>query len=238
MTIDNSKKNKKLKNATTPRDGTPIFECLRCGTCCEKGGPCFHQEDRQLIEKGVIPTNCLYTIRKGELASDNVRGCLVPVDSDIIKIKGKNDSWTCMFFDKENKGCTIYDERPLECRALKCWDTRALEQIYASNRLTRKDLISDIEGLWDLVKDHKARCNYEKVQKLIKDLAGGESNSARRELLEIIHYDTEIRKLVVSKGGLDPEMLDFLFGRPLTKTIGNYGVKIKQEGKKICLVAK
>jgi len=36
--------------------------------------------------------------------------------------------------------------------------------------------------------------------------------------------------LVREKGGVDPEMLDFLFGRPLTKTIGNYGLKIKREG--------
>ena len=51
-------------------------------------------------------------------------------------------------------------------------------------------------------------------------------------MLEIIRYDAEIRKLVVARGGLDPEMLDFLFGRPLTKTLENYGIKIRQEGKK------
>jgi Fe-S-cluster containining protein len=191
-----------------------------------------------LIEKGVIPTRYLCTIRKGELANDNVRGGLMRVESDIIKIKGKNNSWVCIFFDGEEKICTIYNDRPLECRALKCWDTREIEQIYARNRLTRKDLISAIEGLWDLVEDHQERCDYEKIQKLIEGLAGSNRKNTRRELLEIIHYDAEIREMVVSKGGLEPGMLEFLFGRPLTKTLVNCGVKIKKTGKKIILDTK
>jgi len=187
-----------------------------------------------LIEKGKIPSKYLYTIRKGELAHDNVKGCLKPVDSDIIKIKGKKDSWTCIFFDEVKKGCTIYDDRPLECRALKCWDARELEQIYADTRLTRKDLVSEVKGLWDLIQEHQARCDYEKIRNLIKDLADGKRAGTRRELQEIINYDAEIRKLVVARGGLDPELLDFLFGRPLTETLGNYGVKVHQiEEKKL-----
>jgi hypothetical protein len=32
--------------------------------------------------------------------------------------------------------------------------------------------------------------------------------------------------LVVQKGGLEPDMTDFLFGRPLTETIRMYGFKV------------
>jgi Fe-S-cluster containining protein len=228
-------KQKKRNSPLAAGPGTTISECSRCGTCCEKGGPCFHLEDRKLIDKGLIPTRYLYTIRKGELAHDNVKGCLMPVDSDIIKIKGKEGRWTCIFFDKLNRGCTLYNDRPQECRALKCWDTRELEQIYAASRLTRKDLVSQVKGLWDLIEDHQARCDYKKIQDLIKNLTGVKRNQARRKLLEIIHYDLEIRDLVISKGGLDADMLDFLFGRPLTQTLGNYGIEIHQDGKKIYL---
>jgi hypothetical protein len=89
-----------------------------------------------------------------------------------------------------------------------------------------------------LVEDHQARCDYEKIQKLIEGLAGSSRKNSRRELLEIIHYDAEIRELVVSKGGLEPGMLEFLFGRPLTKTLVNCGVKIQKTGKKIILDTK
>jgi len=215
-----------------PRTENSQSDCRRCGACCEKGGPGFHIEDRGLVDTGAIPSRCLFTIRQGELAYDNVRGCLMPVDSDVIKIKGKADTWSCVFFDEPGKRCTIYDNRPRECRALKCWDTRELEKIYAGHRLTREDLISEVEGLWALIQDHQQRCDYEIIKKLIDDFNGPFREKTRKKLLEIIRFDAEIRKLVVEKGGMDPEMLDFLFGRPLTKTLPNYGIRIRQNGRK------
>ena len=223
-------------NRNTVKPGTSGSDCVRCGVCCEKGGPGFHQADRALIDKGLIPARCLFTIRQGEMAYDNVQGRLVPVDSDIIKIKGKGDSWTCMFFDEPGKQCSIYADRPQECRALKCWDTRELEKLYADQRLTRADLMSEVEGLWDLIDSHHQRCNYGRIQKLIELLENDPQNSARRELAQIIKYDIEIRELVVSRGGMDPDMLDFLLGRPLAKTLPKYGIKVRQQGQKITLV--
>jgi Fe-S-cluster containining protein len=48
--------------------------CRRCGTCCEKGGPSLHREDRPLVDNGQIPVRHLFTIRRGELAQDNIKG--------------------------------------------------------------------------------------------------------------------------------------------------------------------
>jgi Fe-S-cluster containining protein len=160
------------------------------------------------------------------MAYDNVKQRLEPVKSDVIKIKGKGESWTCIFFDEKQNECTVYEDRPIECRALKCWDTRALEELYDRKRLKREDLISDIEGLWGLIKDHQERCNYETIQKLVKEINSGSGGEARQKLAEIIQFDNEIRKLVVSRGGLDMEMLDFLFGRPLKQTLKNFGLKM------------
>jgi Fe-S-cluster containining protein len=233
-----SGKHKNLKSKK-PRDADiakPIAACRRCGRCCRNGGPSFHHADKGLIEKGIIHCRFLYTIRKGELAYDNVRGCLQTVGSDIIKLKGKQGSWTCRFFDESQKACRIYENRPLECRALKCWDTSEIESIYAENRLSRKDLIAKIEGLWDLIEDHQTRCDYETIRRLVTAVHRYKKEAARCMLIEIIRYDTEMRKLVVSKGGLDAEMLDFLFGRPLLKTLENFGLKVRQNGAKINLM--
>ena len=227
-------KKKALKSSKPAEAGPakPISECKRCGTCCKKGGPAFHQADKALIDTGVIHSKYLYTIRKGELAYDNVKQCLEPVSSDVIKIKGKNNSLTCIFFDEPQSACTIYENRPIECRALKCWDTKALEDLYAKKRLTRKDLISEIEGLWGLIKDHQERCNYKTILKLVDAINSNMKDNGRQKLNEIIQFDTEIRKLVVSTAGLDVDMLDFLFGRPLTETIQKLGLKVQQKGRK------
>jgi Fe-S-cluster containining protein len=226
----------KAKAPAKAGEQKPVSECRRCGNCCRKGGPSFHHADKALIERGVIHSKYLFTIRKGEIAYDNIRQCLEPVGSDIIKLKGKGDGWTCVFFDEKQNVCVIYENRPVECRALKCWDTRALEDLYAKKRLNRRDLIGDINGLWDLVKDHQARCNYKTIKDLIDALDGSTGAEARRKLAEIIQFDIEIRKLVVSRGGLDREMLDFLFGRPLKQTLRNFGLKILQKGDKIIIV--
>jgi Fe-S-cluster containining protein len=220
------KKNLKSKKSAKARQVQSIAECKRCGTCCTKGGPSFHHADKALIETGIIHSKYLYTIRKGEWVYDNVRQCLEPASSDIIKIKEKNESWTCIFFDETQKACAIYENRPLECRALKCWDTQELEDLYAKRRLTREDLISEIEGLWSLVKDHHQRCDYEIIHKLVNAIKAQPNDvQVRLKLAEIIKFDTEIRKLVLSTAGLEPEMLDFLFGRPLTRTIKKMGLK-------------
>ena len=218
------------KNILNIKHTKPITECIRCGTCCQKGGPSFHLEDKMLIEKGVILLKYLYTIRKGELSYDNIKEHLVPAASDIIKIKGQKASWTCFFYNEKQKECQIYDSRPLECRVLKCWDTREIEKIYSKNRLTRKDLMAGIEGLWGLVDDHQTRCSYDMVQGYIESLNGGKNKKALEGILAILQYDAQIRLLVVQKGGLDPEMTDFLLGRPITETIKMYGLKVEKKG--------
>ena len=210
--------------------------CIRCGTCCKKGGPSFHHEDKMLIDTGIIPSKYIYTIRKGERSYDNVKECFLPASSDILKLKGQINSWTCVFFNETNNNCTIYDHRPIECKVLKCWDTREIEKIYAKNRLTRKDLISSVEGLWQLVEGHQERCSYDMLKLFIDSLNTGKKDEALKGILEIIEYEIKIRKLVVLKAGLETDLTDFLFGRPIMETIKIYGLKIKEkEGKYIII---
>jgi len=63
-------------------------------------------------------------------------------ETDIIKIKGKEGTWTYIYLNSEDDSCRIYEAQPLESRRLKCRDTREIENIYAVDRLKRKDLIS------------------------------------------------------------------------------------------------
>ena len=210
-----------------------ITECIRCGTCCKKGGPAFHLEDKLLIEQGAIPSKHLYTIRNGEPSYDNIKGYLILAASDIIKIKAHSGNRSCRFFNETENGCEIYDFRPLECRVLKCWDTRDIEKMYSLNRLTRKDLVSNVKGLWELIDDHQQRCSYHHLKHLAGDLHGNQKDKASEEILAMIAYDTSIRQLVVQKGGLDPELTDFLFGRPLVHTIGMYGFKVDRNASRL-----
>jgi len=197
---------------TSPSSRPP---CSRCGTCCRKGGPALHREDRHLVEQGLIHTRHLYTIRRGEWAHDPITGALAPASGDIIKIKGGSGTRACRFFDDGPLACRIYADRPLECRTLTCWNTTAIERVYAIGRLSRKDLISGIAGLWELVAEHQERCDVERICRLYLPADEPRAGRRERELTEMIRYDTELRSLVVSRAGLEAGMTDFLFGRPL-----------------------
>ena len=221
---------------STSGQNTKNTTCRRCGACCKKGGPSFHIEDRMLIEKGMIPLTYIYTIRKGERCYDNIKECLLPASSDILKIKGQKGSWTCVFFNEPDKACTIYDQRPTECRSFKCWDIEEIQRIYAKNRLTRKNLISSIEGLWELVEDHQKRCAYDMLKIFVDALDKDNRNKALEGILNIIEYDHKIRRLSVQKAKLDPDLTDFMFGRPITETIRIYGIKIEEKEGKYILI--
>jgi len=195
------------------------MRCKRCGTCCKKGGPSFHEQDKDLVEKGIILLKDIYTIRKGEPVNDNVKMRIINTESDIIKIKSRKGTTVCIFFDEPNCCCKIYENRPLECSILTCWDTRAIERIYSKNRLTRKDLVNKITGLWDLIDDHQNRCSYETITSLINSVNRDNNNEAVQAIQDIVGYDTHIRHLIVEKMGINHEMTDFLFGRPLETII-------------------
>lgn len=39
-----------------------------------------------------------------------------------IKEVVHNDSYECIFYDRESNGCTIYDARPTQCKTFPFWD--------------------------------------------------------------------------------------------------------------------
>jgi len=212
-------------------EDTPTPACKRCGTCCRKGGPALHLEDKRLVAEALLPIAALVTIRPGEPVLDNVAGRIISAQEDIIKIKSVGNSPACLFLEPENNTCSIYDHRPLECRILECWQPEKLSSIYCRNRLSRRDILMPEKAwLWNLVSEHQRRCDYLQVTRLARQVDRHEASSA---LLEIMRYDVSLRETCRREGGIDPGMLDFLFGLPLSITITRFGLTLDrtQEGR-------
>jgi len=167
------------------------------------------------------------------MAHDNVKGTLAPVAAELIKIKGAGQAWTCCYYDAESKGCSIYANRPLECRVLNCRNTAAIEALYDQGRLTRKDLLDSVPELWDLVEAHEQKCNYPDLANLAARLREEQDRSATDKLVKMVSYDAHLRALIIEKGRPDPSLLDFLFGRPLSDTLPGFGLKITHSGNKL-----
>ena len=195
--------------------------CRRCGECCRKGGPAFHLADRLLIEKGLVPAACLYTIRPGEPVRDNVAGGLTFAKTDIIKIKGSGGGWTCHFLADDGQGCRIYAERPEECRQMQCWD-----------------LLGGVEGLWELISHHEERCAYRRLHELAPRLATHPETreETKNAICEMVRYDESLRALIVERGQARADMLDFLLGRPLARTLPGFHIGVERKNDALRLV--
>jgi hypothetical protein len=85
--------------------------------------------------------------------------------------------------------------------------------------LTRKDLLSGIKGLWELVQDHSRHCSFEIINQLLKEIHKNRTAESLEKMRLIISYDDQIRKLTVEKAKMDPDMLDFIFGIPLSEIL-------------------
>jgi Fe-S-cluster containining protein len=201
--------------------------CTRCGTCCTKGGPGLHTTDIPLVLGKKIGPQNLYTIRIGELVKDNINGGLIHTDTEIIKIRSVPGSSACLFFRNAEHSCGIYDNRPSQCRALHCRDTREIVDLHAENRMSRQDLFGGITWLWDIIEAHESRCRYREINRLIDQRRSGDEAASRR-IAEVISIDQAMRETASRYAAIE-EMLDLVFGMPVKAVIEQrYGIRAEK----------
>jgi Fe-S-cluster containining protein len=188
--------------------------CKRCGDCCRNGGPALHRQDLPLIQDGTIPLTSIVTLRPGERAYDQPAQQILPLTEEILKIKGRDGTWTCMYYSPEGRACGMYETRPVECELLFCRDIEPIAAMYDKDRLTRTDLLPEGHPLLELIAEHDAKCSPTGMEEVAKRARQGDAE-AGQALKEMVVFDMEVRRLVAEKSGMPPDIADFLFGRPL-----------------------
>ena len=201
--------------------------CTRCGECCLAAGPSLQKSDLPLFFNHVLNGTHLYTIRKNELVRDNINDALKFTDQEIIKLRDRETGKGCILYDDGGKACTIYANRPSQCRAFACWDDNEFKQVFSEPKADREDIIKD-PSLLRLISAHEAACNYETISHHVKQIQQ-QGETAVQKVLKILHYDWEIRRLTHEKLAIDLREMDLLYGRPLTETIHMFGLTVKQE---------
>lgn len=210
---------------------TKQSDCSRCGTCCTNGGPALHLQDKELIEGGAIPISHLITIRKGELVHNPLSNRLQAARSELIKISGVGKEWSCFYFDPDEKGCTIYEHRPLACKVLECWDTEAVEQIIDKDLLSRADLIRADDPLYQAVLEHESSFPCPDLEAI---LAQG-SPPHSRELEDAANREVAFRTELVDSHELSLGEELFYFGRPLFHLLITVGARVRESGGRLLI---
>lgn len=210
-----------------PQIDTERIHCTRCGECCLAAGPSLQKSDVPLFFNQVLDGAHLYTIRKGELIRDNINDALKFTDLEIIKLRDRETGKGCILYDEGQKACTIYADRPSQCRAFACWDDGKFKQVFSGPKADREDMIKD-PSLLRLISAHEAACNYETISRHVKQIQQ-QGEAAIQKVLKIFQYDQKIRQLTHENLAIDPREMNLLYGRPLTETIHMFGLTVKQE---------
>jgi Fe-S-cluster containining protein len=202
-------------------------ECLRCGTCCQKGGPALHGQDLALVRGGQLPLDDLITIRRGELAysplSDRIESAL----AELVKIRGTGQDWCCCYYDPTNNGCSIYGSRPMACGVLKCWQPDETLALVGQDLLSRLEILEEGDPLRALVQEYERACPCPDMGEVEKSLAGLDE-SVLRALEYQVNIDIAFRDRVVQKYNLSLANELFLFGRPLFQLLQAFGVGVSE----------
>lgn len=184
------------------------FRCTQCGVCCRKGGPGLHTEDKERISRlGLANVVCL---RPGELAFDPQTNRLAPLHEELLKIRGKDQGWECIFFDV-HRACTVYQDRPLECRALHCDNTDAIFHALALPRLNRAHLVPQESALGECIAEHERLFPVRKAL----DLLEHRTSAATQALETLVRNEVLFRQSFADRVQVEDVDLWLYFGRPL-----------------------
>ena len=202
----------------------PRDHCIRCGECCLRSSPSLQITDVPLVNESVIERSDLYSVRVGELVQDNIRDELKVTDTELIKVREKTSGGGCIFYDDAEKACTIYGDRPAQCRALTCWDESEFMRVHAEPKAGRKEIIHD-RTLLRLIDEHEKRCAYAQLERYVKKIER-DGEAAVEKILQALKFDHDIRLLIPEKLGVDSDEMDLILGRPLAETIIMFGLKV------------
>jgi Fe-S-cluster containining protein len=202
-------------------------ECLRCGTCCQKGGPALHGQDLALVRGGQLPLDNLITIRRGELAYSPLSDRVEPVLAELVKIRGTGQEWCCCYYEPVSKGCSIYESRPMACGVLKCWQPDETLALVGQDLLSRLDILGEGNPLRPLVLEYERLCPCPDLREVEKSLTD-QDESVLRSLETQVNTDLAFRDRVVQEFHLSLTEELFLFGRPLFQLLQAVGVGVSE----------
>ncbi|MEN8199027.1 MAG: YkgJ family cysteine cluster protein [Thermodesulfobacteriota bacterium] len=209
--------------------------CRQCGECCVNGGAALHSSDLHLLQDNLIPRTDLITIRKGEFAHNPLTNRVQATTAEIVKLAGSGREWACCYYDSVNKSCTIYENRPLACRTLKCWDPAESMALVERDLLSRFDILTGEEILLEKIGLHEESCPLPDFSEINSDLKKGQSEKWLDTLEKQVNLDISFRNQALHDSAVVAAQELFLFGRPLFQLLQSFGFGVLQAGNSLRL---
>jgi Fe-S-cluster containining protein len=201
--------------------------CVSCGDCCREGSPTLLADDIELLGDHKIRWDQLITLRKGEPAFSPFSNKPLYLHAEMIKIRQKEGSNECIFLVGEDDSCSIYDDRPTQCRAQACWDPQLAKQIADLPLLSRRELLEGVEPVLALIDEHEKRCSFGAMRELFEELKKTEGKNVD-DVLGLLAFDDHVREFAREQLSVPDDVLELLFGRPLADRVKLFGFRVER----------
>lgn len=209
--------------------------CVRCGECCTKGSPVLCEEDLHLFSDGTLSAKDVFTLRIGEFGYSPQDEKNIVLEKELIKIKEVQDG-PCIFY--MNDQCGIYEDRPIQCRTLECWNPEGFSVIASLTPLNREIILTTDHPLWDVIAAHEKRTSHEILRGILESPERMDE-AAEEKALDIILYDLHVRMFLEEKLEISKEELPLYFGYPVMRTLSDCGYSLEaEEGEETRIVKK
>ncbi|MFP4258733.1 MAG: YkgJ family cysteine cluster protein [Desulfovermiculus sp.] len=214
----------------SPESHSRVLSCQRCGSCCRSNPPALHGPDLDLYLQSWLLREHLVTFRQGEMVYDNVLDKVQPLDQEMVRIRSRPGSTTCIFYDHGHGACRIYTQRLLECRVFACWDPQGIFSVYARDRIQRLDLISPRSALGEIICEHERMCSWARVMEVLPEEGHAPDVHQARELASILNADHGLRQGLRDQAGASDAEMEFILGRDMAAVLSSQGLKVHHEG--------
>lgn len=201
--------------------------CVQCGECCRMGSPTLHLEDLPLLQSGKIPWDQLITLRRGEPARSPFDGMPFILPEERIKVREKEGLRECVFLVSETDMCSIYSDRPLQCRAQACWDPIPARDTAELPLLMREHIFSGVDVLLEIMAEHERRCGFAALSAAFEEL-GKSSGANVEEVLRLLSYEEHFREFVSDRFSVPQENMELLLGRSLARMAEVFGLRVTE----------
>jgi Fe-S-cluster containining protein len=223
---------KRLLLAAEDACRTILPACLQCGECCRMGSPTLHREDLPLLQSGKMPWDRLVTLRKGEPARSPFDGRPFVLTEERIKVREREGLSECVFLIRETAGggagCSIYRDRPVQCRAQACWDPIPARETAQMPFLLREHIFEGVDLLLQIIARHESRCGFGSLCASFEELS--RSNGANiDEVLGLLSYEEHFRQFVSDKFNIPPPNMELLLGRSFARMSTLFGFRVQEE---------
>lgn len=202
--------------------------CVQCGECCRRGSPTLLLEDLEILQSGGIPWEKLVTLRRGEPVRSAFEDKPAILVDERIKLQERPGTHECVLFDHATNQCTVYANRPMQCRAQACWDPQEARSLENEPYLTRRDIFKNVELLLELMVEHDQRCAFDKLNAAFMRLAES-AEASLDEVLQLVAFEDHFRTFFAEQLKIPADNLNLVFGRSFADLVPLFGFRVRTE---------